>query len=282
MRIIGRTNTLRKVISRANRSGRTVGLVPTMGYLHDGHLSLVRRARKECDLVVVSIFVNPIQFGPGEDLGKYPRNFKRDSSLLKSLDVDIIFAPSAGEMFPKGFSTFVEVPELGKKLCGRTRPVHFRGVTTVVAKLFNIVSPDSAYFGRKDYQQLVIIKKMVKDLCMDVKVIGLPTVRESDGLAMSSRNSYLSPAERRSAAVIYRALKHSKELAAKGVRSSGRIKSAMRRIISSVRPGAKIEYLEICDPGTFEPKKNIDGPTLVAVAAFVGRARLIDNILINP
>lgn len=265
---------------RAKRAGNVIGFVPTMGYLHDGHLSLLKAAKRRCDTVVVSIFVNPIQFSPNEDLKKYPRDFKRDLKLLSPLKVDAVFAPGAEEMFPKGFSAFVEVPSLSDKLCGRSRPGHFRGVATVVSKLFNIVSPDIAFFGEKDFQQLVIIKRMVSDLALDVEVVGLPTVRERGGLAMSSRNAYLSAKQRAAASVLFRSLKLARDMVRKRVLDPKRIIKAMRDLISKAKPRVLIDYIEVCDPGTLETRKKVKGRTLVALAAFVKGTRLIDNIIL--
>lgn len=261
------------------QKGHSVGLVPTMGSLHEGHLSLVRKAKKDCGRVVVSIFVNPAQFGPKEDLQKYPRDFARDVSLLSAEGVDAVFYPKADEMYPQGYRTYINVDDLSDIMCGRSRPGHFRGVATVVAKLFNIIKPDKAYFGEKDFQQLVTIKRMVNDLNMDVKVVALPTVRENDGLAMSSRNAYLNREERSKALVISRALKLAKLLARSGTVSAGKIKAAMAKLIRSSK-GMKIDYIAVCDPETLKERKMIKVNTLIAVAAYIGRTRLIDNILV--
>jgi pantoate--beta-alanine ligase len=282
MKVIESVELMKRVAAARRRAGESIGFVPTMGSLHEGHASLVRHARKKCDILVVSIFVNPIQFGPGEDFKKYPRDMRRDKALLSKLDVDYLFVPKAGDMFPKDFSGYVEVPVLSDKLCGKSRPGHFRGVATVVAKLFNIVSPDLAVFGTKDFQQLVIIRKVVRDLSMGVKIFGVKTVREGDGLAMSSRNKYLNRAERGSAAVLYKSLRLAQKLAQSGVRSSTSLIKKMRRLISLSVPRVKIDYIEACDPLTLERKRIIKGKTLIAMAAHVGRARLIDNILIGP
>lgn len=263
----------------ARKKDRSIGFVPTMGYLHEGHLSLVREAKKKNGVVVVSIFVNPTQFGPKEDLKKYPRDLKRDLKMLSKLGVDAVFYPDAKEMYPEGLKTYVEVDGLSDKLCGAYRPGHFRGVATVVAKLFNIVCPDDAYFGQKDFQQLVIIRRMVKDLNMDVNVVAMPTVREADGLAMSSRNSYLSKEERQKASIIIKALKLARQLIKSGVRDASKVKSAVSKLIRT-KAGVRIDYIEVADPETLEGKKIIKGRTLIAVAARVGTTRLIDNILI--
>jgi len=266
---------------KMRQKGKTIGFVPTMGALHEGHLSLVRAAVKRTDFVVVSIFVNPLQFGPKEDLKKYPRSLKKDKKLLKVLGVDAVFAPKAASMFKKHFDAFVEPGDLSKKLCGRSRPGHFRGVTTVVARLFNIVKPHIAFFGLKDFQQQLIIRKMVKDLNMRVKIISLPTVREKDGLAMSSRNSYLSKDERQASLVLNRSLKLAKSLVRSGTNSSAKIKKAMKKLVSKEKQ-VKLDYLSISDPSTLEQIKKFDKETLIALAAFVGKTRLIDNILVKP
>jgi len=270
---------MRRLSSAAKIEGKTIAFVPTMGYLHDGHISLVKTARKKSDIVVVSIFVNPIQFEQKEDLDKYPRDIKMDSATLKTLGVDILFSPDEKEMYKGFYKTHVEVDNLGSKLCGKTRPDHFKGVTTVVAKLLSIVNPDIMYLGLKDFQQQVIIKKMIGDLNIPVKVTSLPTVREKDGLAMSSRNSYLNQDERKAATVLFRALKLAEKLAHKRVGSADNIKKQMKNLISSELL-VKIDYISICNPLTFEESKNIKSPTLVAIAAHVGKTRLIDNIII--
>ncbi|WP_457568100.1 pantoate--beta-alanine ligase [Desulfurobacterium sp.] len=263
------------------RAGKSVGFVPTMGYLHEGHLSLAKRARKENDIVVMSIFVNPTQFGPGEDFEKYPRDEKRDSTLAEREGVDILFLPSVDELYPKPFRTYVSVEEITDKLCGAKRPGHFRGVTTIVTKLFNIVKPDRAYFGKKDFQQYKVIKQMVKDLNMDIKIIGCPIVRESDGLAMSSRNVYLSAEERQSALSLYKSLKLAKELIEKGEKRASRIKEEMRKLILSHPNVKKIDYIEIVDQNNFKDVEFIEEGTLIALAVFVGGTRLIDNWVVG-
>ncbi len=264
---------------RARRAeGKSIGLVPTMGYLHEGHLSLVRQARADNDWVVVSIFVNPIQFGPNEDLANYPRDFDRDRQLLEAEGVDLIFAPTVKEMYPSGSLTFVEVEgNLTKGLCGASRPGHFRGVTTVVSKLFNIILPHRAYFGQKDAQQLAVIQRMVADLNFDIEIVPMPIVREPDGLAMSSRNRYLTPEERRSATALYRSLQLAKEFIEEGERDAARIIAAMRNLIGQEKP-AQIDYIEVVDAKKFEPKNQIRGGSLIALAAFMGGTRLIDNL----
>jgi pantoate--beta-alanine ligase len=279
VRLVKSVKAMKKLSEVSRKKGASIGFVPTMGYLHDGHLSLVRKAREQNDLVVVSIFINPTQFGPKEDLKKYPRDMKRDLELLSEQKVDAVFCPSVGEMYPEGHGTYVEVKGLSDKLCGASRPGHFKGVATVVAKLFNIVNPDAAYFGEKDFQQLVIIKKMVADLNMDVRIVSMPTVREPDGLAMSSRNSYLSKEERSRATAIFRSLKLAKTLAGSGIRSAVKIKSMMAKLMKASK--LKIDYISISDPQTLEEKKAVSGKTLVAVAAYAGKTRLIDNIVVK-
>ncbi len=262
------------------RSQGKVGFVPTMGALHEGHLALVRRARRLADFVVVSIFVNPLQFGPREDFRSYPRDFKQDRKLLQDLGVDVIFYPDAREMYRPGFASYVEVKGLTRELCGRSRPGHFRGVTTVVAKLFNIVKPHIAVFGQKDAQQALVIKRMVRDLNFDLKVVVVPTVREPDGLAMSSRNVYLTPAQRRQAPVLYQSLQLAARLIRSGVTDAGRVRQAMRRLISR-QPAARIDYIQIVDAEKLKPVRQIQGKVLVALAVYFGHARLIDNIIIR-
>jgi len=281
MKVIKNVRSVRDFSRKAKKLGKTIGFVPTMGYLHEGHLSLVRHARKKCDIVVVSIFVNPIQFGPKEDFKKYPRDIKRDRKMLSSMGVDVLFAPTVKEVFKGDFSTTVEVKGLSDRLCGASRLGHFAGVTTIVSKLFNMVEPDVAFFGRKDFQQLVIIKKMVEDLNMGIDIVGLPTVREKDGLAKSSRNKYLSPAERRSAAGLNKSLRLAGNLVKRGVKDSRKLIGEMKRLISTYRPKIVIDYIAVCDPKTLEHKKTVAGSTLIALAAYIGRARLIDNILVG-
>lgn len=260
------------------RAGKSIGLVPTMGYLHEGHLSLIRRARAECDFVVVSIFVNPLQFGPHEDYNVYPRDLKRDTALAAEAGADVIFHPTPEEMYPEGFQTHVEVEKLSQGLCGAFRPGHFRGVATVVTKLFNIVSPDKAYFGEKDAQQLAVIRRMVRDLNLDIEIVPMPIVRESDGLALSSRNTYLSPEERRAATVLYRALLYGRDLIAAGERDGLRVRDAVRRTLESEPLVSRIDYVAVVDPDTLEEKTTLSGSVMLAVAAYIGKVRLIDNI----
>jgi len=261
------------------KSGLKVGFVPTMGYLHEGHLSLVREARKRTDRVVVSIFVNPTQFGPNEDYQVYPRDFDRDRELLSKEGVDLIFYPSVEVMYPEGYKTYVEVKDLQDRLCGRSRPGHFRGVCTVVLKLFNIVQPEEAFFGWKDAQQVIILQKMVEDLNLPVKIVPLPLVRDDDGLALSSRNTYLSPEERKAALVLSRSLDLAAELIKSGEKRAEVIKNRMLELIQQ-EPRARVDYVEIVDLRTLEPLEQVQDNTLIALAVFIGRTRLIDNLRI--
>lgn len=266
---------MRKTIISAKRRGKKIGLVPTMGYLHEGHLSLVRLARRKCDFLVVSIFVNPAQFGAKEDLKKYPRDLSRDLKLLKKEKVDLVFNPLAREMYRDGHQTYVEVVDWSKLMCGASRPIHFRGVTTVVLKLFNTIEPDLAVFGSKDYQQAVIIKKMVKDLDLRVKIVTGKIVREKDGLAMSSRNKYLSKVQRKNAVVLYNSLKWSRRAYIEGLRDP---KLAVNKMASMIKEKqGKIDYIALVDKNTLEPVKKLRKGTLVALAVFFGKTRLIDN-----
>lgn len=266
---------------RAVRRGLTgsVGLVPTMGYLHEGHLALVRRARSENETVVVSIFVNPTQFGAGEDFQTYPRDPERDLALLQGEEADVVFMPPAEEMYPAHFSTWVDVQQITERLEGAFRPGHFRGVATVVAKLFNIVEPTRAYFGQKDAQQLIVIKRMVSDLNMNLELVAVPTVREPDGLAMSSRNTYLSPKERQAALVLWQALDLANQLWSEGERNAGKIRQKMKALIDS-EPLAQIDYISVADAESLEELGEIDRPALVSLAVRVGKTRLIDNIVL--
>jgi pantoate--beta-alanine ligase len=261
--------------------GRRLGLVPTMGALHEGHLSLVRAARAKTDAVAVSIFVNPTQFGPNEDFTKYPRNFERDCELLEREGVAVVFAPSAEEMYGKGSATWVEVEGLSDRLCGKSRPGHFRGVATVVAKLFQIIQPDAAFFGQKDAAQVAIIRRMVRDLNIPVGIEVCPIVRDPDGLALSSRNAYLTPEERKSALALYRALKRVETVFDSGERDTVALISAATTELSGER-GVRLDYFEIVDTDTLEPQPTINRKALVAVAGLVGKTRLIDNILLEP
>jgi len=250
-----------------------------MGALHEGHLSLVRAAKTRCDVVAVSIFVNPTQFGPSEDFSKYPRNFERDQQLLEKEGVDLVFAPSVDEMYPRGAVTYVTVEGLSERLCGRSRPGHFRGVTTVVSKLFHISEPDKAFFGQKDAAQAAVIRRMVRDLNFPVEIVVCPIVREPDGLAMSSRNAYLDPQQRDSALVLYRSLSRVQEMFKAGERQISRLLSAGKEMFVQ-EPSVRLDYFEIVDPDTLEPVAQIAKPALVAVAAFLGSTRLIDNLVL--
>lgn len=276
MRVMHLIREVKEFVSEQKKAGRTIGLVPTMGYLHEGHLALINEARKACDVVVVTIFVNPLQFGPSEDFERYPRDPDRDAALCLGAGVDLIFAPPVEEMYPRPTWTFVEVQKLTKGLCGASRPGHFRGVATVVTKLFNIVQPDRAFFGQKDAQQVTIIKRMAGDLNLNLAIVTVPTVREPDGLAMSSRNAYLSPEERRAAAALYRSLRLAEELIRCGERDAGAITERMRALIDR-EPLARIDYVSIVDGETLEPLSALSGRVLIALAVFIGRTRLIDN-----
>jgi pantoate--beta-alanine ligase len=262
------------------RAGKRLGFVPTMGALHPGHLSLVRTARAQSDVVVASIFVNPKQFGPNEDFAKYPRSLESDSAKLSCENTDYLFQPSVEEMYPTGATAWVTVEGITDKLDGRSRPGHFRGVTTVVAKLFNIVQPDLAFFGQKDAAQAAIVRKMVRDLNFDVEIVVCPIVREPDGLAMSSRNVYLSAVERKQATVLYRALMRVQMLADQGESDSARLAAAGQQVMSE-EPSVRLDYLEIVNPDTLDPVATTSGGALVAVAAHVGSTRLIDNIVLH-
>jgi pantoate--beta-alanine ligase len=257
-----------------------VGFVPTMGYLHEGHLALVRQARAENVSVVVSIFVNPTQFGPQEDFARYPRDPQRDLALLDKEGTDIVFMPSADEMYPKNFDSWVEVGKVAERLEGAARPGHFRGVATVVAKLFNIVQPDRAYFGQKDAQQLIVIRKMTRDLDMNLEIVAVPTVREPDGLAMSSRNTYLNPEERKQAIVLYQALTLAQKLYSEGERGAEAIRQQMTALIQK-QPLAKIDYISIADAETLDELDTVKPPALVSLAVRIGRTRLIDNVVVG-
>lgn len=278
--IVEKVKDMKKLSEKYLKENKTIGFVPTMGFLHEGHLSLVRRAREENDIVVVSIFVNPTQFGPNEDYESYPRDFERDVKLLKELNVDVVFYPSVEEMYPKDFSTYVEETKLSRYLCGKSRPGHFRGVCTIVTKLFNIVRPTRAYFGQKDAQQFRVIKRMVRDLNMDVELVECPIVREHDGLAMSSRNIYLSGDERAQALALYNSLKLAENLIKSGERDAEVVKNAMKEFLSRYDK-VKIDYVEIVDEETLEPVKHIEGKVIVAIACWVGKARLIDNVIVQ-
>jgi len=270
-----------KGVARAARAdGRVLGLVPTMGAIHAGHLSLVREAKSRCSAVVASIFVNPTQFGPNEDLAKYPRPFEADRAALEEAGVDYLFAPSAAEMYPKGFSTSVSIEGLGDRLEGRSRPGHFRGVATVVLKLLEIVQPSFAFFGRKDAQQQAVIRRMVQDLNLDAQIVTCPIIREADGLALSSRNAYLNPEARRAATVLYRALLALREQVQRGERGIARLLAELRAPIAA-EPAATLDYAEIVDADNFEPLVNLRGTCFAVVAAKIAGTRLIDNALIE-
>lgn len=280
MQIATTINEVRANVKAWKKEGFSVGFVPTMGYLHEGHGSLISRARKENDKVVVSIFVNPMQFGPGEDLESYPRDLDKDSAYCESLGADLIFHPEPEEMYTEGFCSYVDMSVLTEELCGLSRPVHFRGVCTVVNKLFNIVQPDRAYFGQKDAQQLAIIKRMVQDLNMDLEIIGCPIVREEDGLAKSSRNTYLSEEERQAALVLSRAVKLGQELVAGGETDAKKIVSEMRALIEK-EPLARIDYVKAVDGLTMQQIDTVKKPMLVALAVYIGKTRLIDNFIVD-
>lgn len=272
---------VRSRVAEWKKEGLTVGLVPTMGYLHEGHASLITRAAGMCDRVVASVFVNPTQFGPGEDLETYPRDFERDCAVLEVHGCDLVFHPDVSELYPEGAATFVEIlSDMPKQLCGKTRPIHFRGVCTVVCKLFNIVTPDRAFFGQKDAQQLAVIRRMVRDLCFDIEIVGCPIVRESDGLALSSRNVYLSPEERRAALVLSRAVDLGKRFYAEGETDAGRVVRAMSELISR-EPLAKIDYVSAVDGETMMPVEELTPGVLVAMAVYIGTTRLIDNFTVG-
>ena len=280
MQIAKTVAEVRELTSAWKKEGLSVGLVPTMGYLHEGHASLVKAAKAACDRVVVSVFVNPTQFGPNEDLQAYPRDLERDAALLESLGVDVLFHPEPAEMYPAGTATWVSVEGLTTGLCGKTRPIHFRGVCTVVAKLMNIVAPDKAFFGQKDAQQLAVVRRMVADLNMNVEVIGCPIVREADGLAKSSRNTYLSDDERRAALCLSRAVFAGQKRVDAGETDAGAVVNAMRAEIEA-EPAARIDYVEAVDAETIEPVDTVGGSrkVLFAMAVYIGKTRLIDNFI---
>jgi len=272
---------MRTASRAARRVGKRLGFVPTMGALHEGHLSLVRAARASSDVVAASIFVNPTQFGPNEDLAKYPRSFEHDCELLDREGVELLFAPAVEEMYPAGAVTWATVEELSGKLDGRSRPGHFRGVTTVVAKLFHIVEPDAAFFGQKDAAQVAIIRRMVRDLNLPVEIVVGPIVREPDGLAMSSRNAYLDPEQRKQALVLHRSLVRVQKAVDAGERKAARLVDAGRDEFTAEK-SVRLDYFEIVNPETLDPVEDVSGGALVAVAAFVGNTRLIDNLLLKP
>jgi len=280
MKLVTTVKEMRALSRAARAQSKRLGLVPTMGALHEGHLSLVRAARSKSGVVAASIFVNPTQFGPQEDFSRYPRNLEADCAILQREGVDYVFAPSTEEMYPAGSVTWVTVEGLSDRLCGRSRPGHSRGVTTVVSKLFHIVEPDIAFFGQKDAAQHAIIRRMVRDLDMAVQIEICPIVREPDGLAMSSRNAYLTPAERKSALVLHRSLQGVQGMFQAGEQNSGKLAQAGRAEIAS-EPAARLDYFEIVNPDTLEPVPQITSRALVAVAAFVGKTRLIDNVVLG-
>lgn len=280
MELINTIRDMKAWSRKAHSENLKIGFVPTMGYLHEGHLSLVSHARKHCDRLVVSIFVNPMQFGPTEDLDVYPRDLDRDLDLLRPLDVDCVFIPDGGEIYPDGYQTNVKVADVTSGLCGAFRPAFFGGVATVVLKLFNIITPDVAVFGEKDYQQLITVRRMVRDLHLDVDVIGRPTVREADGLAMSSRNVYLSEEERKSAKSLSEALTIAKELALEGTVAAGEILEAVRTHIESY-PGTQIQYASLVDPEKLTDVDRVEPRAVLALAVIIGKTRLIDNAMIH-
>jgi len=281
MEVLKTIKEMKAFSAQAQRVGKTIAFVPTMGFFHEGHLSLMREGRRRGDLLIVSLFVNPTQFAPHEDLENYPRNFERDRQMAEEVGVDILFAPEVEEMYPPDHQTYVQVEKVTQNLCGKSRPTHFRGVTTVVMMLFEIVTPHVAIFGEKDYQQLVTIRQMARDLHMGVEVVGMPTVREADGLAMSSRNTYLLPEERKAALSLSRSLQRAKELLQKGEQGS-RILDEMKKILQS-EPLVRTDYIQLCDAYTLEEVDRIEGDVVVALAAYLGKTRLIDNLVYrNP
>jgi pantoate--beta-alanine ligase len=280
MELVRKVNRMRSLARQARRQGRIIGFVPTMGALHEGHLSLLRRARRMADVVVMSVFVNPAQFAPGEDFEQYPRDLVRDAELARKEDVHYLFAPEAGDMYPGGMRTYVNVSGLSKVLCGASRQGHFRGVATVVAQLFHIVAPHFAFFGFKDAQQSVIVRAMAEDLHMDVEIVVCPTVREADGLAMSSRNLRLSHEERRSAASLFRALTAVQEAFSRGETSAAALRNLMRETVEA-QPQTRVDYAEISDPRTLQPLTRVEGEALASLAVFVGATRLIDNLMLT-
>lgn len=281
MKVIYKIGEMMDISEIYRREGKTIAFVPTMGYLHEGHTSLFKIARKKSHILVVSIFVNPLQFGPSEDYKEYPRDLERDLEICKNENIDIVFVPSESEMYLKDFSTFVEVKNLDEELCGKYRPGHFKGVATVVLKLFNIVKPHIAVFGLKDAQQYFIIRRMVRDLNLDIEIIPGPTVRESDGLAMSSRNVYLNPEERKQATALYKSLMLAKEMIEKGERNASRIIYEMEKFIKENAPLSKIQYIQVVDTANLKPIEELKGEFLIALAVFFGKTRLIDNIIIS-
>ena len=276
MIVVKTINEVKQIVKQWRKEGKTIGFVPTMGYLHEGHQSLIKKAC-ENDKVVVSIFLNPMQFGPSEDLASYPKDLERDKLKCSEAGADLVFAPDSSEIYGNNFQTFVDMHLLTEELCGLTRPCHFRGVCTVVTKLFNIVTPDKAYFGQKDAQQLAVIKRMVADLNMDIEIVGCPIIRENDGLAKSSRNTYLNDEERKAALVLSRSINKAKELIDNGERDTSIIISSMTEIISK-EPLAKIDYVKAVALDTMQQIKFLNVPSLVAIAVYIGKTRLIDNL----
>lgn len=279
MRLVRTIPELREILAEERRAG-SIGLVPTMGYLHPGHLSLVEASRAQNRFTVMSIFVNPTQFGPGEDFERYPRDLERDRALAEAAGVDLLFHPEPAEIYPAGYRTYVTVEGLSERLCGRFRPGHFRGVATVVSKLFHLVEPRRAYFGQKDAQQVAVLRKMVRDLNFDLEIVVCPTVRESDGLALSSRNVYLSPAERQAATVLSRALFWARDRVLEGQREAAVLLEGMRQMLEA-EPLCRLEYLEVVDAENLEPLAHLRGDVLIALAAYFGRTRLIDNVVLE-
>lgn len=278
MKIVETIKEVREQVKAWRKEGLTVGLVPTMGYLHEGHKSLIDRAVSENDRVVVSVFVNPMQFGVGEDLESYPRDMERDAALCEKAGASLIFHPEPSEMYPEDFSSFVDMSTLTGGLCGKTRPIHFRGVCTVVSKLFNIVLPDKAYFGQKDAQQLAVIRHMVNDLSYGIEIVGCPIIREEDGLAKSSRNTYLNGDERKAALILSQSLAEGKKALEAGEKDAKKLQSIIIEKIKT-EPMAKVDYVEVVDWNTLEPVDTVDGPVLVAMAVYIGKTRLIDNFI---
>ncbi|MGN0243107.1 MAG: pantoate--beta-alanine ligase [Lachnospiraceae bacterium] len=280
MQIVSTVSEVRKQVKEWKRQGLCIGFVPTMGYLHEGHASLMKHARETCDKVVVSIFVNPMQFGVNEDLDSYPRDLEADAKLCESIGVDLIFHPEVDEMYEDGFCSFVDMNGLTKELCGKSRPIHFRGVCTVVSKLFHIVTPDKAYFGQKDAQQLAVIRRMVKDLNMDIEIVGCPIIREEDGLAKSSRNTYLNAKERKAALILSQTIRLGEQMVERGVRDAKELVNAMKENLAT-EPLAVVDYVEAVSMDSIEKVDKIEGTVLVAMAVYIGKTRLIDNFIIE-
>jgi len=280
MEVIEKTDRMQQKAEELRLAGKVLGFVPTMGFFHEGHLELMRVAKRHCDVVIISLFVNPMQFGPKEDLAPYPRDLEGDLAKARQVGVDIAFVPTVDQIYPEGFESRVSVEKVIKHLCGLSRPTHFDGVTTVVAKLFNITKPHLAVFGQKDYQQLTVIRRMVNDLNMDLRILGVPTHREPDGLAMSSRNSYLNSEERKSALCLKKSLDLAREMVGKGERRSAAIKKAIEEFVRS-HPYTQVDYVSLCDPVTLDDVDPLRGETLLALAVRVGKTRLIDNCVLG-